>query len=60
MFILQPSVRAMQYELDMTKNAKKPDDLVHKLPYECYRILPLSLWPLWEDVEKLAYSETFS
>ena len=54
------SVRAMQYELDMTKNAKKPDDLIHKLPYECYRIWPLSLWPLLEDVENLAYSETFS
>ena len=57
---MNSSVRAMQYELDMTENAKKPDDLVHKLPYECYRIWPLSLWPLREDVEKLAYSETFS
>ena len=26
------SVRAMQYVLDMTKNSKKPDDLVHNLP----------------------------
>ena len=28
------SVRAMQYVLDMTMNSKKPDDLVHKLPYK--------------------------
>ena len=54
------SVRAMQYVLDMTMNSKKPDDLVHKLPYKCYRIRPLVLWPLPEDFEKLAYSEKFS
>ena len=54
------SVRAMQYVLDMTVNSKKPDDLVHKLPYKCYRIWPLVLWPLPEDFEKLAYSEKFS
>ena len=40
------SVRAMQYVLDMTINSKKPDDLVHKLPYKCNRIWPLVLWPL--------------
>ena len=28
------SIRAMQYVLDMTINSKKPDDLVHKLPYK--------------------------
>ena len=32
--ILAISVRAMQYVLDMTVNSKKPDDLVHKLPYK--------------------------
>ena len=31
---LSTSVRAMQYVLDMTVNSKKPDDLVHKLPYK--------------------------
>ena len=40
------SVRAMQYVLDIIKNTKKPDDLVHKLPYKCNRIWPLVLWPL--------------
>ena len=54
------SVRAMQYVLDMTVNSKKPDDLVHKPPYKCYRIRPLVLQPLPEDFEKLAYSEKFS
>ena len=39
------SVRGMQYRLDMNVNAKKPDDLVHLLPYECDRIWPLVLWP---------------
>ena len=28
------SVRAMQYMLDMNKNTKIPDDLVHKLPFK--------------------------
>ena len=28
------SVRAMQNVLDLTVNAKKPDDLAHKLPYK--------------------------
>ena len=54
------SVRAMQYVLDMTVNAKKSDNLVHKLPYKCCRIWPLVLWPLPEDVEKLAYSDKIS
>ena len=53
------SVLAMQYVLDMTVNAKKSDNLVHKLPYKCCRIWPLVLWPLPENVEKLAYSEKF-
>ena len=53
------SVRGMQYVLDMTVNAKKPDNLAHKLPYKCYRIQPLVLWPYPEDFEKLAYSEKF-
>ena len=54
------SIRAMQYMLDMNVNAKISHDLVHKLPYKCYRFWPLVLWPLWEDFEKLAYSENFS
>ena len=53
------SVRGMQYVLDMTVNTKKPDDLAHKLPYKCYRIQPLVLWPYPEDFEKLAYPENF-
>ena len=28
------SVRGMQYVLDMNLNTKKPDDLVHFLPYK--------------------------
>ena len=32
------SVRAMQYVLDMNVNAKIPDDLVHKLSFEHFRI----------------------
>ena len=31
------SIRATQYILDMTVNAKIPDNLVHKLPFECFR-----------------------
>ena len=50
----------MQYVLDMTINTKKPDDLGHKLPYKSYRNWPLVLWPLPEDVEKLAYFDKFS
>ena len=53
------SVRAMQYVLDVTVNTKNPDDLVHKLPYKCYKIWPLVLWPLPEDVKKLAHLEKF-
>ena len=43
--------------LDMVVNPKKPDDFVHELPYKCYSIWPLVLWPYPEDFEKLAYSE---
>ena len=32
------SVRAMQSMLDMTVNAKIPDNLVHKLSFERFRI----------------------
>ena len=53
------SVRAMQYMLDLNVNAKISDDLVHKLPYKCYRTWPLTLGPLWEDFEKLAYPEEY-
>ena len=49
----------MQYMLDMNVNAKISHDLVHKLPYKCYTIWPLVLWPCPEDFEKLAYSEEF-
>ena len=45
--------------LDMVVNPKKPDDFVHELPYKCYSIWPLVLWPYPEDFEKLAYSEKF-
>ena len=54
------SVRAMQYVLDMAVNTKIPDNLVHELLLECYRIWPLVLWSLWEDFEKLAYPEKYS
>ena len=58
--LVSTSVRAMQYVLDININAKKSDDLVHFLPYKCYRIWPLVLWSLPEDFQKLAYSEKFS
>ena len=32
------SVRAMQYKLDMTANAKIPDALAHKLSFEPFSI----------------------
>ena len=32
------SVRAMQYKLDMTVNAKIPDALAHKLSFEPFSI----------------------
>ena len=54
------SVRGMQYMLEVNMNTKIADDLVHKLPYKCYRIYPLVLWPCPEDFEKLAYSEELS
>ena len=34
---LNSSVRAMQYKLDTTANTKIPDNLVHKLPFKCFR-----------------------
>ena len=37
------SIRAMQYRLDRNVNAKISHDLVHKLPYKCYRFWPLVL-----------------
>ena len=54
------SVRGMQYMLEVNMNTKIADYLVHKLPYKCYKIWPLVLWPLPEDFEKLAYSDKFS
>ena len=56
---MEYSVHAMQYVLDMNVNAKKPDDLVHLLPYKCYRFRPLVLWPLPEDFEKLAFAKEY-
>ena len=55
MNFVKTSVRGMQYVLDMTIKAKKPDDLVHKLSYKCNRTRPLVLWPYPEDFEKLAF-----
>ena len=53
------SVRGMQYILNMAVNAKISEGLVHKLSFECFRIWPLVLWPLWEDFEKLAFAEEY-
>ena len=41
------SVRAMQYKLDTTANTKIPDNLVHKLPFECFRNQFQCLERLW-------------
>ena len=41
------SVRAMQSMLDMSVNAKIPDDLVHKLSFEHFRIKFQCLERLW-------------
>ena len=41
------SVRAMQYVLDMALNTKIPDDLVHKLSFECFRNWLQCLKRLW-------------
>ena len=41
------SVRAMQYVLDMALNTKIPDDLVHKLSFECFRNWLQYLECLW-------------
>ena len=57
--ILNSSVRGMQYILNMAVNAKISEGLVHKLSFECFRIWPLVLWPLWEDFEKLAFAEEY-
>ena len=46
--------------IDIAIKAKNSEGLGHKLPCKCYRFWPLVLWPLWEDFEKLAYSENFS
>ena len=53
------SVRGMQYILNMAVNAKISEGLVHKVSFECFRIWPLVLWPLWEDFEKLAFAEEY-
>ena len=37
-YCISCSVRAMQYVLEMTVNAKIPDDLVHKLSFERFKI----------------------
>ena len=39
--------RAMQYVLDMALNTKIPDDLVHKLSFECFRNWLQCLECLW-------------
>ena len=49
----------MQYILNMAVNAKISEGLVHKVSFECFRIWPLVLWPLWEDFEKLAFAEEY-
>ena len=41
------SVRAMQYMIDMNKNTKIPDDLVHKLPFKWFRTWFQCLEWLW-------------
>ena len=58
-WFVQGSVRGMQYILNMAVNAKISEGLVHKLSFECFRIWPLVLWPLWEDFEKLAFAEEY-
>ena len=37
----------MQYKLDTTANTKIPDNLVHKLPFECFRNQFQCLERLW-------------
>ena len=44
---LNSSVRAMQYKLDTTANTKIPDNLVHKLPFKCFRNQFQCLERLW-------------
>ena len=58
-YYITTSVRGMQYILNMAVNAKISEGLVHKLSFECFRIWPLVLWPLWEDFEKLAFAEEY-
>ena len=53
------SVRGVQYIPDMTVNAKIPEEVVHKLPFDSFRTWPLVLWPLPDDFEKLAFSKEY-
>ena len=39
------SVRGAQYIPDITVNAKIPEEVAHKLPFERFRIWPLAFWP---------------
>ena len=49
------SVRAMQSMLDMSVNAKIPDDLVHKLSFEHFRIKFQCLERLWFNFKNMVF-----
>ena len=53
------SVRGMQFILDITVNAKIPEELVDKKSFECFRIWPLALWPYPEHCKDLAFFRIF-
>ena len=52
---MRNSVRAMQYIPDISKTAKIPEDLFHKLPNDEFRIWPLALWPYPEHCKVLVF-----
>ena len=49
----------MQYITDIFVNAKIPEEVVHKLPFDSFRTWPLVLWPLPFDFEYLAFSKEY-
>ena len=53
------SVRGAHYIPDMIVNAKIPEGVVHKLPFESFRIWPLTLWPYPEHYKDLAFFGIF-
>ena len=49
------SVRGPQYMPDITVNAKIPEEVAHKLPFERFRIWPLAFWPYPKHCKDLAF-----